>query len=367
MVFFNYSAQQMAAKIVYYGPGLGGKTTNLQYIYDHTSTGSRGEMVSLQTDTDRTLFFDLLPINVGRIGGFDTRIQLYTVPGQVFYNATRRLVLKGVDGIVFVADSQLPMRDTNLESLKNLEENLQEVGLDLAEMPIVLQFNKQDLPAICSVDEMNELLNPRGLPFFPASAAQGQGIFETLTAVSKLTLKSVTDRLTKGSVVADPRPQPPTPAVEGTAVPPNGDLQQLARKILKNNGQVSTVSSPLSAQPLAMGASVAASSETSLADTPAQPQLEAQLVPRGGSRLAPVRSIPQNGSSNGHVEMTERVNLELPRESLRRARRLSMSLQVEDAEDNVLGNAERRLEIVGNSDSLSELLLNLRVTIQSQT
>jgi len=332
MVFFNYSAQQMAAKIVYYGPGLGGKTTNLQYIYDHTSTGSRGEMVSLQTDTDRTLFFDLLPINVGRIGGFDTRIQLYTVPGQVFYNATRRLVLKGVDGIVFVADSQLPMRDTNLESLKNLEENLQEVGLDLAEMPIVLQFNKQDLPAICSVDEMNELLNPRGLPFFPASAAQGQGIFETLTAVSKLTLKSLTDRLTKGSVVADPRPQPPTPAVEGTAVPPNGDLQQLARKILKNNGQVSTVSSPLSAQP-----------------------------------LAPARSIPQNGSSNGHVEMTERVNLELPRESLHRARRLSMSLQVEDAEDNVLGNAERRLEILGSSDTLSELLLNLRVTIQSQT
>ena len=131
MVFFNYSTQQMTAKVVYYGPGLGGKTTNLQYIYDKTSNQSRGEMVSLETDTDRTLFFDLLPIDVGSIGGFDTRVQLYTVPGQVFYNATRKLVLKGVDGVVFVADSQEPMLDSNVEAMKNLEENLTIVGADV--------------------------------------------------------------------------------------------------------------------------------------------------------------------------------------------------------------------------------------------
>src|SRR5215212_4428337 len=143
MVFFNYSTMQMAAKVVYYGPCLCGKTTNLHQISQHTATESRGEMVSLETETDRTLFFDLLPIDVGQIGGFNTRIQLYTVPGQVFYNTTRKLVLKGVDGVVFVADSQRPALQADIESFRNLEDNLKEMGLSFDELPLVLQYNKR--------------------------------------------------------------------------------------------------------------------------------------------------------------------------------------------------------------------------------
>ena len=197
MVFFNYSTMQMAAKVVYYGPGLCGKTTNLQFIYGHTSQDSRGEMVSLETETDRTLFFDLLPIDVGSIGGFNTRIQLYTVPGQVFYNTTRKLVLKGVDGVVFVADSQRPMLQANVESLKNLQINLEEMNLTVDTMPIVLQYNKRDLPDVCSIEEMEQALNPHGWPSFGASAVTGQGVFETLKGISKLTLLNLKKRLTK--------------------------------------------------------------------------------------------------------------------------------------------------------------------------
>ena len=160
MVFFNYATMQMAAKIVYYGPGLCGKTTNLHHIYSKTSPQSRGEMVSLETETDRTLFFDLLPIDVGVIGGFKTRLQLYTIPGQVFYNTTRKLVLKGVDGVVFVADSQTAMLDANVESFKNLRENLGEIGLSVDEVPLVLQLNKRDLPSIATVDTLLNTLDP---------------------------------------------------------------------------------------------------------------------------------------------------------------------------------------------------------------
>ncbi len=175
MVFFNYSTMQMAAKVVYYGPGLCGKTTNLHYIYQHTTQESRGEMVSLETETDRTLFFDLLPIDVGSIAGFNTRIQLYTVPGQVFYNTTRKLVLKGVDGVVFVADSQRAMLQTNAESFRNLEDNLAEMGLTVDTLPLVLQFNKRDLADICTVEEMNAALNRHNWPWFESSARDGHG------------------------------------------------------------------------------------------------------------------------------------------------------------------------------------------------
>ena len=196
MVFFNYATMQMAAKIVYYGPGLCGKTTNLHHIYGRTSPGSRGEMVSLETETDRTLFFDLLPLDVGIIGGFKTRVQLYTVPGQVFYNTTRKLVLKGVDGIVFVADSQRAMKEANVESLNNLRSNLAEIGLKLEDLPLVFQFNKRDLSNILPVDEMQESLNPgRKYESYEACAVLGQGVFETLKAVSKLTLRSLKKRM----------------------------------------------------------------------------------------------------------------------------------------------------------------------------
>lgn len=196
MVFFNYATMQMAAKIVYYGPGLCGKTTNLHVIYGRTAPTSRGEMVCLETETDRTLFFDLLPLDVGVIGGFKTRLQLYTVPGQVFYNTTRKLVLKGVDGIVFVADSQRPMKGPNVESLHNLRENLAEIGVSLESTPHVLQYNKRDLTDILTIDELNDALNPdRSSEWYEASAMNGTGVFETLKAISKLTLRSLKGRM----------------------------------------------------------------------------------------------------------------------------------------------------------------------------
>src|SRR5437762_4933076 len=217
MVFFNYATMQMAAKIVYYGPGLCGKTTNLHVIYSRTAPNSRGEMVSLETETDRTLFFDLLPLDVGVIGGFKTRLQLYTVPGQVFYNATRKLVLKGVAGIVVVADSQRPMLDSNRESLKNLRENLFEIGLKLEDVPRVYQYNKRDLSNVLSIDELNDAINAeRAIEWYEASATNSVGVFETLKAISKLTLKALRAKMTgdvrRPAVVA-------TPATPATAVP----------------------------------------------------------------------------------------------------------------------------------------------------
>jgi signal recognition particle receptor subunit beta len=206
MVFFNYATMQMAAKIVYYGPGLCGKTTNLHFIYQKTSPQSRGEMVSLETETDRTLFFDLLPIDVGVIGGFKTRLQLYTIPGQVFYNTTRKLVLKGVDGIVFVADSQTAMLDANLESFRNLRENLAEIGLDLDDIPLVLQLNKRDLPNISSVDALVSVLDAdRKYEYVEAVASTGVGVFETLKTISKLTLRTLRRRMSGEEPVKTPR------------------------------------------------------------------------------------------------------------------------------------------------------------------
>jgi len=207
MVFFNYATMQMAAKIVYYGPGLCGKTTNLHHIYTKTSPQSRGEMVSLETETDRTLFFDLLPIDVGVIGGFKTRLQLYTIPGQVFYNTTRKLVLKGVDGLVFVADSQQPMFDANLDSYKNLRENLAEIGLNLEDIPLVVQLNKRDLPNVASVESLLDALDPeRKNEYVEAIAATGEGVFETLKLISKLTLRTLRRRMT-GEEAIKPAPR----------------------------------------------------------------------------------------------------------------------------------------------------------------
>ncbi len=205
MVFFNHATRQMTAKIVYYGPGLCGKTTNLNTIYGKTSTKARGEMVSLNTETDRTLFFDLLPMDVGMVGGFKTKLQLYTVPGQVFYNSTRKLVLKGVDGIVFVVDSQLPMLDASKESLQNLEENLKELGLKLGDIPTVFQWNKRDLKNIVPVEQLEKDLNPRGLPSFQSCAQDGTGVFETLRGITKLSLTHI-----KTHVLGETTAPPPT-------------------------------------------------------------------------------------------------------------------------------------------------------------
>jgi signal recognition particle receptor subunit beta len=188
MSFINYAAREINVKIVFYGPGLCGKTTNLQYIFEKSNPVQKGKLISLATETDRTLFFDFLPLDLGSVRGFKTRFHLYTVPGQVFYDASRKLILKGVDGVVFVADSQEARMDANEESLRNLEENLRENGFDLKTIPYVLQFNKRDLPTAVAVDDMYRLLNFKGEPTFEAVATQGMGVFETLKAVAKQVL-----------------------------------------------------------------------------------------------------------------------------------------------------------------------------------
>jgi signal recognition particle receptor subunit beta len=188
LTFINYVARELNCKIVYYGPGLGGKTTNLQYIYDITNPENKGKMVSLATETERTLFFDFLPIDLGQIRGLRTRFHLYTVPGQVFYDASRKLILRGVDGVVFVADSQAERLDANLESLSNLRQNLKEHGFDLMKIPYVLQLNKRDLPNIMPVEGLRRMLDVKGEPFFEATATKGEGVLETLKAVARQVL-----------------------------------------------------------------------------------------------------------------------------------------------------------------------------------
>ena len=188
MSFINYASREINCKIVYYGPGLCGKTTNLQHVYQKTAPEAKGKMISLATETERTLFFDFLPLALGEIRGFKTRFHLYTVPGQVFYDASRKLILKGVDGVVFVADSQEERLDANIESLENLKDNLEEQGYELEKLPFVIQYNKRDLPNCSSLEELRELLNPEGVPDYEACAQTGEGVFETLKAVAKLIL-----------------------------------------------------------------------------------------------------------------------------------------------------------------------------------
>jgi mutual gliding-motility protein MglA len=188
MTFINYASREINCKIVYYGPGLCGKTTNLQYIFDSTAPQARGKLISLATETDRTLFFDFMPLELGTVRGFKTRFHLYTVPGQVFYDASRKLILKGVDGVVFVADSQEERMDANIESLYNLEENLKSQGYDLMKIPYVLQLNKRDLTNIITVDDLASELQRKGEPVVEAVASTGQGVFDTLKAVAKQVL-----------------------------------------------------------------------------------------------------------------------------------------------------------------------------------
>ncbi len=188
MSFINYASREINCKIVYYGPGLCGKTTNLQFIYQNTLPDARGKMISLATETERTLFFDFLPLSLGEVRGFKTRFHLYTVPGQIFYDASRKLILKGVDGVVFVADSQEERIDANIESLENLRINLKEQGYDLDKLPYIIQYNKRDLPGVMSVEELHRELNITDVPEFEACAATGEGVFETLKAVAKLIL-----------------------------------------------------------------------------------------------------------------------------------------------------------------------------------
>ena len=191
MTFINYAAREINCKIVYYGPGLCGKTTNLQYIYERTNPDAKGKMISLATETERTLFFDFLPLSLGEIRGFKTRFHLYTVPGQVFYDASRKLILKGVDGVIFVADSQMERLEANQESVENLRTNLAEQGYSLEKIPYVIQYNKRDLPNVVPVEELRPLINPMNVPDYEANARAGVGVFDTLKAVSKLVLNEL--------------------------------------------------------------------------------------------------------------------------------------------------------------------------------
>lgn len=191
MSFINYASREINCKLVYYGPGLCGKTTNLQYIYKKVNPEARGKLISLATETERTLFFDFLPLELGTIRGFKTRFHLYTVPGQVFYDASRKLILKGADGVVFVADSQAERMESNIESLSNLEINLAEQGMNLDKIPLVLQYNKRDLPNVVPLEELQQALNHRNVPWFEAVAPQGIGVFETLKAAAKLVLQEM--------------------------------------------------------------------------------------------------------------------------------------------------------------------------------
>jgi len=188
MTFINYAAREINCKVVYYGPGLGGKTTNIQYIYDKTNPNTKGKLISLATETDRTLFFDFLPLDLGTVRGFKIRFHLYTVPGQVFYDASRKLILKGVDGIVFVADSQVERMEANEESIYNLDVNLKEQGYELKNIPYILQLNKRDLPNIATVAEITKKLQKKAEPVFEAVAPKGIGVFESLKAVAKQVL-----------------------------------------------------------------------------------------------------------------------------------------------------------------------------------
>ncbi len=225
MVSINYSAREVCCKIVYYGPGLSGKTTNLQYVHAKVPGNTRGKLISLATEADRTLYFDFLPINIGTINGFAAKFQLYTVPGQVYYNATRKLVLRGVDGIVFVADSQPSKMDENIESLTNLEENLREYGYDIEDIPLLIQYNKRDLPGVLTVEELEAQLNTKGRPYYEASATVGNGVFDTLKAIIKLVLdKAKNTSSAKARPITTfeptaPEPAPPAPADEPSAAP----------------------------------------------------------------------------------------------------------------------------------------------------
>ncbi len=281
MVSINYSAREVCCKIVYYGPGLSGKTTNLQYVHTKVPSTTRGDLISLATEADRTLYFDFLPINIGTINGFQAKFQLYTVPGQVYYNATRKLVLRGVDGVVFVADSQPDKMDENIEALANLIDNLKEYGYDVNELPLVIQYNKRDLPNIMTTDEMDHKLNTYNFPTFEASATVGTGVFDTLKLIIKLVLEkakstqvsskssgAATESKTQDNPAPPPpatdQPAPPAPEPPAQATPPT--LQQpvvpQAQPAVQPLGN-----DPYSAQPAASQAQPTA--EVSTADMPA--------------------------------------------------------------------------------------------------
>lgn len=348
MVFFNYTTMQASAKIVYYGPGLCGKTTNLQYIHAKTNPNSRGEMVSLETEADRTLFFDLLPLEVGTIGGMKVRLQLYTVPGQVFYNTTRKLVLKGVDGIVFVADSQVPALDANLESLENLHQNLEELNQPLDKLPFVLQYNKRDLRNIHSIDVLDRYLNQRGYDVFEAAALHGLGVFETLKAISKKTLAGVHRRIsgdeeTAESLVPEERVRP-THAPKGSSVEkPRG-----------------------STPPNAIVAPPKTKEEPTVAKKPSTSEVKVEFA-ASNSTPPPIQEVARSNGPLPKVATKSSFDIECELDQIRQQARgetPSPTKRASRVEVVAQGDAERRVEVVlppNSLESTSHLVVDLKV------
>lgn len=425
MVFFNYVTMQMAAKIVYYGPGLCGKTTNLHHIYTKTSPQSRGEMVSLETETDRTLFFDLLPIEVGVIGGFKTRLQLYTIPGQVFYNTTRKLVLKGVDGLVFVADSQQPMFDANLDSYKNLRENLAAIGLNLGDIPLVVQLNKRDLPNAASVESLLDALDPeRKSECVEAIAWTGEGVFETLKLISKLTLQTLRRRMTGDEAIkpaprkgladmttfrvkdekSPPRPtpsapqQPPTSAIGVTAQTSPGFGTSGTAAAAASQGATTAVAEDLSdlrrdvneAEAMEMqsepgqsiGANVtpppAPAAETEIdfnqSEKPKAPKVKHVKVRSSIDVMAELETLRKNATQTtpkakkepAHAltppgrELHKAINLTVPAEALAEARAMRVTVSFEDREEGVIQQQSEKVDL-GDASDVQSIALNLRI------
>jgi hypothetical protein len=409
MVFLNLATQQMTVKVVYYGPGLCGKTSNLQYIYQKTSPETRGEMVSLETEADRTLFFDLLPLEVGTIGGYKTKIQLYTVPGQVFYNTTRKLVLKGVDGIVFVADSQRPMEDANVESLKNLRENLKELGLVLEDIPMVLQYNKRDLPNVMTVAEMNAILNKDGrYPFVEAVATTGKGVFETLKEISKGTLKHLRKKLTEEQAPAVKRPPipetkftmreggkaaapamtqaipaRPSPAIPAARPGPDwSDTQVSAPKGVKGAPAPSPGPAPAAPEEkIEFGQVAQPTSQTTMevrhvrvkssVDILGELEKLRRQVPLDAGPAKPKKksSLPDvdmllAGSADQRKEINKSFEVPMHKGTLQKAGEVSLSLVLRDETKKGLGEPISLTVPLKDLKSIRELLLNLKIEIR---
>ncbi|GAB6063318.1 hypothetical protein JCM30394_20480 [Deferrisoma palaeochoriense] len=244
MAIFNYAARELTAKIVYYGPGLSGKTTSIQYIHSRISPKNRGKLVSLATETDRTLFFDFFPVDFGTVGGFRVKFNFYTVPGQVFYNTTRKLVLKGADGVVFVADSQPGMMEQNLESLENLKENLKAHGIDWETVPFVIQYNKRDIPGALPIEELRRHLNPRGVPDFATTATTGEGIMEAMKTICKMVLEDIQKKQRRGAGKAPAKPapaaEPAEPRAEEPAPPKVEDIREVQARAARKAAEAPT-------------------------------------------------------------------------------------------------------------------------------
>ncbi|MCY1045483.1 ADP-ribosylation factor-like protein [Corallococcus sp. bb12-1] len=292
----NLMAREVAAKIVFYGPGLSGKTTTLRKVYETVRPAHRGEMMSIATEGDRTLFFDFLPVKVERVGDCSVRLALYTVPGQVFYNATRKLVLQGADGVVFVADSQAEAMDANRESLANLEENLLENGIRLERFPLVMQWNKRDLEGTLSVEELRRELNPRGVPDFETAATNGRGVLDTLKTITRLVIKDLRAK----RIVPPPRPTPPPP---GTA--PAGLEAQLAQHLTHRQPPSAPPQVPPTQSPTA--ATIAPTPVPRTLTTPAPPRVEPApiIAASAGPRLLGPTSALAPGDLFDHARAAE--------------------------------------------------------------